>query len=252
MAKSLSVLFAGETWSIHTTEVKGFDQFTVSSYGEGIEYIQKAVRSNGHQFTHIASHRIPFDFPDTLSELRKYDVVLVSDVGANTFLLHPDTFFHSIPTANKLQLIHDFVREGGGFGMIGGYLTFQGIEAKGKYKDTVIEKILPVKLLNGDDRVEMPEGSRITIDPDAHPILNGFPEVWPPIFGYNRLKAKPDASVLVEFEGDPIITLGSYGKGRTLAYATDCAPHWSPKEFCEWDYYRVLWGRLLEWLAGSG
>ncbi len=38
--------------------------------------------------------------------------------------------------------------------MIGGYLSFMGIEAKANYKNTVLADVLPVTMLDGDDRVE--------------------------------------------------------------------------------------------------
>ncbi len=43
--------------------------------------------------------------------------------------------------------------------MIGGYLSFMGIEAKANYKNTVLAEVLPVIMLDGDDRVEKPEVS---------------------------------------------------------------------------------------------
>lgn len=251
MQKKLSVLFVGETWFMYTTEFKGFDYFTVGGYDEAVEWIQNAIESSGHDFTHIASHEISKRFPNTLEELQKYDVVLVSDVGANTFLLDPDTFFRSQRKANKLLLIAEYVREGGGFGMIGGYLTFQGIEAKGKYKGTPIEDILPVNLLDGDDRVEIPEGCELELDENSLPLLEGLPKKWPYILGYNRLLPKADSTVLVANGNDPIVTIGQYGQGRSLAYATDCSPHWSPLDFCEWEYYPILWNRLITWLASD-
>jgi uncharacterized membrane protein len=246
---TLSILFVGESWFSHTIEVKGFDQFSVSRYNEATKWIKKALDVDGFQFTHVPSHRIHFDFPDTLKELQKYDVVLISDVGANTFLLHHETFFESKTTVNKLNLIKEYVSEGGSLGMIGGYMTFQGIDGRAKYKDTAIEEILPVTLMSTDDRVEIPEGVEVEINPFSHDILNDLPPKWPPILGYNRLTAKNDAQVLVSNGKDPIIALGEYKKGRTLAYATDCSPHWASPEFCNWEYYSVLWQRIVKWLA---
>ena len=42
--------------------------------------------------------------------------------------------------------------------MFGGYLSFQGINGVARYKNTPIERILPVNILPYDDRVEAPEG----------------------------------------------------------------------------------------------
>ena len=139
-----------------------------------------------NQFIH--SFYVYFRNSDTaITNIGKYDVVLLSDIGSNTMLLHPDTSRFCKRTVNTLKLIKEYVENGGGFGMIGGYMTFQGMEAKGKYKDTYIEEILPVNLLNYDDRTEVPEGADLKINPDSHVILNGLPEEWPYILGYNRL-----------------------------------------------------------------
>ena len=135
--------------------------------------------------------------------------------------------------------------------MIGGYLTFQGIQARGAYKRTAIEEILPVTLLEGDDRVERCEGAIPVVVDAAHPTMANLPESWPAIFGYNRLIPKQDSQVVAKVMDDPMVVLGTFGQGRVCAYATDCAPHWSPEEFCNWEGYPVLWDNLVTWLTES-
>jgi len=250
MDNKTSVLFIGESWFVHTVESKGFDSFSFDNYSTGIRYIQRALSLPEFSFTHLPCHLVESDFPTTAVELReKYDVILLSDIGANTFLLPMKTFLQVETTPNKLEMMKEFVLLGGGLGMIGGYLTYMGIEGKGNYKNTVIEEILPVLFQEGDDRQEIPQG----FAPDAidlgHPLLDGFPKEWPRCLGYNKAAAKPDATVLASYRGDPIIALGTFGKGRTLPYSTDCAPHWSPEEFCNWPYYNILWQNLVRWLA---
>jgi uncharacterized membrane protein len=247
----MNILLVGESCVVHSTEFKGYDNFFSTRYSEPAKIFMKLFADAGHEVTHIPCHRVPFDFPNNLEAISEYDVVLFSDVGSNTFLLHPDTARLCKRTPNLLKLVREYVAQGGGFGMIGGYMTFQGIEAKGRYKDSVIEEILPVTLLPYDDRVEVPEGADLIVDPACHGILEGFPKEWPFILGYNKLIAKKDADVIVSYEGDPIITLGKYDKGRTLAYATDCAPHWAPPEMHEWEHYGKLWNRLVAWLANN-
>ena len=58
---------------------------------------------------------------------------------------------------------------------------------------------------------------------------------------------KPEACVAATVEGDPFIAFGSYGKGRSAVITTDCAPHWAPPEFCEWEYYNKLWQQIVDW-----
>lgn len=234
---------------VHSVEMKGYDQFTATRYADHALQMRSLFEKAGHKFTHVPCHKVHMEFPTNLEALGQFDAVLLSDVGANTMLLHPDTTRFCKRTTNLLKLIKDYVEYGGGFGMIGGYLTFQGFEAKGQYKDTPIEDILPVNLLANDDRIEIPEGADLYIDPDAHPLLHGLPATWPYILGYNRVLPKEGAQILVANAQDPIIAVGFYGKGRTMAYATDCMPHWAPPAMTEWEYYDVLWDRLVRWLA---
>jgi len=247
----LNILFVGESCFAQTFEYKGYNQFSGVQYHEGAPRMRAALEPFGHRFTHIPCHLVARDFPRSLERLSEYDVVLFSDVGADTFLLLPDMVRTGVRTPNLLKLVKEYVRQGGGFGMIGGYMTFQGINGSARYASTPVEEILPVSILPHDDRVEVPDGADLTCDPGSHPALEGLPAEWPYILGYNRLRAKPDAAVLVAFDGDPILALGEYGKGRTMAFASDCGPHWAPAPFHTWAFYPALWNNLCQWLAGK-
>lgn len=243
------VLFVGESWHVHVTESKGFDSFSYSYYEEATAYIKAALQGCGAEFHHIPSHLVEQEFPTTLEALAAYDVVMFSDVGANTLNLPMGVFQRLTPTINKLELVREYVQKGGAFCMIGGYLTFQGIQGRGCYKRTAIEELLPVTLLEGDDRVERCEGIAPSVTLPEHPVVAGLPATWPRVLGYNRLLPKADAEIAATVGDDPLVVLGSYGEGRVCAYATDCAPHWSPVEFCSWDGYSILWSNLLRWLT---
>lgn len=247
----MNVLFVGESWFMHTSHVKGFDTFTHTEYNEGTKWFKAAMESNNIKFTHIPAHLVGEQFPTSQEELKEYDAVFLSDIGSNTMLMNKDTFNNGIIQKNNLELIKEYVENGGGFGMIGGYMTFQGVEAKGKYKDSVIEEILPVNLLTGDDRAEHPEGITPTILQKNHPILDGISDQWPYFLGYNKLKSKEEAIVIAEHNGDAFISVMDFKKGRTFAFASDCAPHWGPKEFVEWKYYNQFWGNVVSWLGNS-
>ncbi len=251
MSKKISVLFVGESWFTEIRESKGFDFFSTGRYEEAIEWIQGAVESGGMDFCHIPCHRVEFDFPKTIEEMKKYDVIMLSDVGANTFLLGTETFVRGKKVNNKLALIKEFVAQGGGFCMIGGYLTFQGFEAKGNYKGTPVEEVLPVDLHAFDDRHEMPEGFTMELTDPSHDVLKGISGPIPFMLGYNRLVPKADAKILAKYENDPIIAVMEYGKGRSMAYASDCSPHWSSMEFCTWEHYPKLWQNIVHWLANA-
>ena len=44
---------------------------------------------------------------------------------------------------NRLKLIREYVRGGGGLAMIGGYFSFQGINGGARYRGTAVEEVLP-------------------------------------------------------------------------------------------------------------
>ena len=59
-----------------------------------------------------------------------------------------------------------------------------------------------------------------------------------------------DIELLATIGGDPFIAVNDYGKGRVAVFTSDCAPHWGPKEFIEWEYYDTFWCNLIEWITG--
>jgi uncharacterized membrane protein len=139
------------------------------------------------------------------------------------------------------------VKSGGGLIMVGGYLTFTGIEAKGCWKDTVVEACLPVRLMPTDDRKEHPEGIVGEIVEPAHPVLKGVEGPLPAVLGYNKVALAEGAQLLATVGGDPLIAVAEIGAGRSAAFTSDCSPHWCPTEFVNWPGYRTLWSNLCAW-----
>ena len=250
MPTPVKVLFAGESWMTHSVHVKGFDSFDVSSYNEGGTAMIAALRAGGVEVTYQPSHLAMNDFPLTRDALARFDVVILRDIGANTLLLPDRVFVRSEPSPNRLHLIRDFVRDGGGLLMVGGYLTFQGIQAKGNYHRSAVEDVLPVELSASDDRVEAPQGVTPTIREAGHSVLVGLSD-WPHFLGYNRAVARPDATVLAHVDGDPFVAVRDVGRGRSAVFASDCGPHWGPPAFVDWAGYGPLWVNLATWLAGG-
>jgi uncharacterized membrane protein len=245
------VLIAGESWTVHSTHQKGFDSFSTVEYSEGIHWLRAALEAGGWQVEYQPSHVAARNFPFDAQALSQFDCVLLSDIGANTLLLHPDTFVRSVALPNRLHAIRDYVAGGGGFVMIGGYLTFQGIDAKGQYSGTAIEEILPVGISRTDDRVECPQGVIAKVIDMKHPIVAGLNTVWPHMLGFNRVTPKEGASVIAAFDEAPLIVAGQYKKGRSVAFTSDCAPHWAPTSFVEWAGYAPLWQQIVGWASGE-
>jgi uncharacterized membrane protein len=250
MTKTPRVLIAGESWTVHSIHQKGFDSFTTTEYAEGVGWLRAALESGGWSVHHQPAHVAARDFPSTPAALAEYDCVILSDIGANTLLIHPDTFsrFKSLP--NRLDALRGYVENGGGLVMVGGYMTFQGIEGKARYRHTPVEEALPVVLEPGDDRCEAPQGVSPSVSLADHPIVLGLPQRWPNLLGYNRIVAKPGADMIAQVGADALIVAGGYGKGRGVAFASDCGPHWAPPAFVDWGGYAPLWRQIAGWAAG--
>jgi uncharacterized membrane protein len=242
----MKVLIAGESWTTTSIHVKGFDSFTTTAYEEGVGSLRDALLDAGHEVTFMPNHVAAESFPFTADELDAWDVVLLSDIGSNTLLVPPATFARFEARPNRLAVLRDWVRTGGGLAMIGGYLSFGGIEGKANYARTPLADVLPVEIETGDDRVETPEDP-VPRRVAEHPVVAGLPAEWPALLGYQRLG--PRGEVLATVNGDPLLVVAEVGEGRTLAYASDIGPHWAPPPFLEWDGYARLWDQAVRWLA---
>ncbi len=86
----MKILFAGESWVINSTHIKGFDQFTETKYGEGGKWLIEALEGAGMEVDYMPCHIAANEFPTTLEEMQKYDVIILSDIGSNTLLLTED------------------------------------------------------------------------------------------------------------------------------------------------------------------
>ncbi len=246
----MKVLFAGETWFIYSVHQKGFDSFSTCEYAEGKKWLEGALVSAGMDVTHVPNHLAPEQFPTSMQELRQYDVIILSDIGSNSLLFHPDTLKQSRPAPNRLRLLNEYVREGGGFLMCGGWMSFQGIEAKANYRGSPIEELLPVNLYPHDDRAEIPEGFSPEFV-DDHEIMKGIPREFPPFLFYNRLLLKERATCLARHLDDPVIAVWEYGSGRSGAFAMDIAPHGATNEFLSWRHFQPFWAQFVRWLAAK-
>lgn len=248
-----SILLAGESWVSTATHIKGFDQFSSVTYHLGAEPLVAALKGSAFDLTYMPAHEAQRDFPQTPEALAAYDAVILSDIGSNTLLLHPDTWIHSKRTPNRLRSLKTYVEGGGGLLMVGGYYSFQGINGGARYHGTPVEQVLPVDILPYDDRVEAPEGFAPVVKQKAHPILQGFRGAWPALLGFNEVTPKAGADVLATVSADydekPLLVAGGFGKGRTLAWTSDIGPHWLPPEFAAWAGYARLWRQSLEWLV---
>jgi uncharacterized membrane protein len=248
---SLNVLVVGESWVKHTIHMKGFDQFHTTEYEEGAGFFLSALADAGFEVTYIRAHEVSMKFPTTREDIDCFDVVILSDIGSNSFLLCDETFLRSERTVNRLALLGEYVDGGGGLMMVGGYMSFSGIDGRARYHASPLASVLPVTMLDCDDRVEMPEGLNASFPNPDHPALGDTPADWPILLGYNKLKAKPSSTVIASYGDDPLLVVDEVGKGRSVAFASDVAPHWAPNEFMSWPHYAKLFSSIVSWAAGS-
>lgn len=256
MPDRTKVLLVGESWMTSATHYKGWDQFSSTTFHLGAEPLVEALADSEFDLTYMPAHEAATSFPLTLEGLQAYRTLILSDIGANTILLHPDVWLHSKRIPNRLKLIRSYVEAGGGLLKVGGYLSYQGINGTARFRGTPVADVLPVEIHAYDDRIELPEGFQPEIvGSEDHPILAGLGRDWPPLLGVNEVRLKPGGADLLarlpeEEGGHPLLVCGTYGAGRVVAWTSDIGPHWLPPEFAGWPGYARLWRQTLGWLAG--
>lgn len=240
-------LLAGESWMSLEVELKGRNFIADSTYTEAGDYLIALLESAGAEVTYQPCHVAATEFPRTVEAFQEYDLVVLSDVGAETLQI-TQTVADGTPDVDRLAALAQFVHDGGALGMIGGYMSFAGQGGSARYGATPVGKVLPVEIARHDDRIETPSGAL----PERTGTWDGadeFPETWPAILGYNQFVAESDAEVWARVEEDPFLVVGDEGDGSVFAFASDCAPHWAPMDFLEWDHLPTLWDHLLDRVA---
>lgn len=120
--------------------------------------------------------------------------------------------------------------------MVGGWGSFSG--PFGHWQGSIIEKLLPVECLTGDDRFQFPGGAIIQLK-HRTPFLNAKIFSKPPVIcGLNRVRVKKGAVTLLSAKeiiyqkgrlslkspGHPLFIMSQHFKSAALT--TDLAPHW--------------------------
>ncbi|MEQ1770204.1 MAG: glutamine amidotransferase [Devosia sp.] len=247
---AVRVLLVGETvYKIHT-HFKGFASYETGYASLSLEVFTSRFEGREVDITFMPNHEVSLRFPSTLEAMQAFDVIVISDAPADSFLLHPDTLAGKI-YPDRLRLIGDYVRAGGGFLMVGGWMAYGGFHGKAHYAYSPLARFLPVKIATHDDRMETPEG--VFPKPVAdHPILAGLPAEWPDFLGYNKVEQK-GGTLLLEFRetGDPLLIVDDLGQGRLACFTSDLLPHWGSPRFTAWDAYVDFWEQMFRWLGGK-
>lgn len=161
------------------------------------------------------------------------------------------------------------VRRGCGLLMAGGWSSFHGTD--GRWDRSPVSEALPVLISGKDDRLNLDQAAFLRRVPGArHPVLAGLPwDARPPaVGGFNAFQARPGARVLLEavecrgrFSGSklevrggrayPMLALWDFAAGRSVAFATDFAPHWVGP-LVDWGPRRVRAQAPGSWRVETG
>ena len=97
---------------------------------------------------------------------------------------------------------------------------------------------------------------QIDFDPDRNRRIL---DAHPPLMGTNLVnRAKPGATVLLAHAERemPVVSVQSYGRGRSMAFTSDAAGGWGDRYQTEWGegekdnrYYRTFWANAVTWLG---
>jgi uncharacterized membrane protein len=171
---------------------------------------------------------IPFPIDDIfLEELKNFDVIFLDDFSYRAY-------FNPV----YLDRVRDFVRDGGGLAMLGGSRAFDS----GGYGDTALREVLPVELDGkGNYQGQISMNAVLTAAGKAHPVTRLLPdaksneEAWskmPALTSLNQVRGVRGETLLTaggdgSSNGAPLLAVGRFGKGRTLALMSDDAWRWN-------------------------
>jgi uncharacterized membrane protein len=201
------------------------------------------------------------------ARLRDFSVVVLSDYRAA-----------HLTSAHQQALVSAIEDDGHGLLMIGGWASFGG--PLGSYYGTKLAEVLPVTIQPEDDRRNTPLGTVLVPRREPHAAIQRVQAQTPcVVVGYNAVRAKPDAEILVHGDGlridpsgqpilersdTPLLTVWERGSGRVAALAPDMMPHWAGG-ILDWgtqrltlstgnevgDLYVAFLVDLCRWLAHS-
>jgi len=185
-------------------------------------------------------------------QLHTFDVVILQN------------FAHGSPdyrgmVDQYLPDIRDYVLGGSALAMVGGAGSF----GDGKYGETALADVLPVTMDDATAADPSPFQAQLTAQGARHPVTALAPGAQanarlfaglPPLPGLNITHAKPGAQVLLAQPktGLPVLALGEYGRGRSMALTTDGLWQWTLPAAANGTpprAYDKLWTQALRWLV---
>jgi len=254
------IYYVGD-WAVLTGPVFAESPFNYTHKGLEIfnygKWLKEALESSGeHQVTSVPS----WDFyklgPGEYEKiLNTYDVIVFSDVEAKNFQLSPAFFDRKkfgtevLTFPDRVRLTVEAVKGGKSVLFLGGWLSFTGEMGKGGWNRTGLKEILPVHCLDYEDLVESTEGFHAKVQESESNFSNIDWPSFPPILGYNRVMSRIGFKTILQVEetSDPLLSYGTIGNGKVMAYMSDPAPHWGCN-LVFWKEYNHFWLSCLDLL----
>lgn len=151
--------------------------------------------------------------------------------------------------AERLDAIRDFVEQGGGLVVLGGYWAY----AHGAYSGTSLETMLPITL---------PPKGVISRQSPAAVLAPGARPSWKPAvdfaaspraFYVDVLAPRKEAVVELRAGDRPALISGAFGRGRVVACSLTVHGKAAENELAFWDWagWPTILGQAVEW-AGRG
>ena len=198
-------------------------------------HAQGILHDDGYR-AHNIYHR-PFvqmyRMPANAADYRRYSVVILANVDAHAL------------GEERLKILQQFVADGGGLVVLGGFWAFN----RGGYKGTPLEAMLPVRFDLRDDIPALPAGAPLAVAPTATWKLSAAFDRGPRSF-YTHEFAPKEKSVVEILAGEkPAVVTGEFGRGRVVACALTIHGKALPNApgFWDWpDWPRVL-GHAVQW-----
>jgi uncharacterized membrane protein len=191
------------------------------------------------------------------------------ELGSFDLIIFQNFNYGPFQTRRYLPNIAKFVLDGGAFAMVGGPLSF----SPGGYYGTPIMEILPIDIPDRFAVRALPQETSfqvsLTHSGRNHPITRLSPDPalnirsWQEtesLAGVNWVtQSKPDALVLLAhptLQDDtlsplPVVSIGEYGQGRSMAITTNSLWHWSFQAGMHGKdphIYDTFWSQAVRWL----
>ena len=235
------ILIVGESvFKIHT-HFKGFASYETGYITMSLDPFIERFAGTDLAIDFMPNHEVSLKFPFTVEELSRWDVIVISDAPADSFLLAPDTLAGK-PLPNRLRVLGEWVKRGGGFAMIGGWMSFGGFHGKGHWAFSPITDLSQRPSCHTTIGWRCPRAHARTCSWTTR-SFKGCPAVGPSSW------ATTASLTPAEMSCSPS-QMATHCWSRTSAVGEEWLPfHLTFYPILDWGGYVPFWTQLFLWLA---